>query len=153
MIVLRKNVRIRAAGIIVKDGKLLLIAHKKGSNIYWLLPGGGVQYRESLEEALRREIYEELHIDVAVDRPALICDTIAPNGKRHIVNICFYCLHANGDPILGKDKRLYDFRFFARQELNDLTIFPPIHASLDALFDMGHPTIYLGKVWADILNV
>lgn len=44
-----KNTRVRVAGVLVEEGKLLLIAHKKKKNIYWLLPGGGVDYGESLD--------------------------------------------------------------------------------------------------------
>ena len=43
--------RVRVAGIVIEDNKLLLIAHKKNNSVYWLLPGGGVNYGESLEEA------------------------------------------------------------------------------------------------------
>jgi ADP-ribose pyrophosphatase YjhB (NUDIX family) len=54
-----KKIRIRVAGLVVEENKILLIAHKKGNEIYWLLPGGGVEYQESLDEALKREFFEE----------------------------------------------------------------------------------------------
>ena len=46
-----KNIRVRVAGIIVEDARVLLIAHKKNDKVYWLLPGGGVDFGESLPDA------------------------------------------------------------------------------------------------------
>lgn len=42
-------------------GKLLLLQRnlKKTKEVYWDLPGGRLQRNESLEEALRREVFEE----------------------------------------------------------------------------------------------
>ncbi|MBN1578332.1 MAG: NUDIX domain-containing protein [Chitinispirillaceae bacterium] len=55
------------AGIIeTGDGVLLTVrAHKPKAGTYDL-PGGFVDYNESIEDALRREIREELGIDVAI---------------------------------------------------------------------------------------
>ena len=53
----KKALRIRVGSIIIKDEKILLIAHKKNNHIYWLIPGGGVNFGETLEDALKREKY------------------------------------------------------------------------------------------------
>jgi ADP-ribose pyrophosphatase YjhB (NUDIX family) len=45
------DVRVRVGGILITNDGILLIAHKKDNNVYWLLPGGGVDYGESLSEA------------------------------------------------------------------------------------------------------
>ncbi|TSC90518.1 MAG: mutT/nudix family protein [Parcubacteria group bacterium Gr01-1014_2] len=56
----------RVAAIIIKDGKILLIHRIKSGQEYYVFPGGGVKEGESLEEALIREIKEELTLDVKV---------------------------------------------------------------------------------------
>ncbi|MFA6239725.1 MAG: NUDIX domain-containing protein, partial [Candidatus Hydrogenedentales bacterium] len=58
--------RVRVAAIIVEDGKLLMVRHVKGQESYWLLPGGGVDYGESLVEALERELVEEASVGIRV---------------------------------------------------------------------------------------
>ncbi|HEY1405774.1 MAG TPA: NUDIX domain-containing protein, partial [Spirochaetota bacterium] len=63
----RKNIRVRVAGIVIRDQKILLIAHRKKNDEYWLVPGGGIDYGESADEALAREMCEELSVDVRVN--------------------------------------------------------------------------------------
>lgn len=142
-----KDPRIRVAGILLKGDEILLIAHKKNGDIYWLLPGGGVDYGESLEEALVREFQEELNITVNVNDVAIISDSIDPSGERHVVNICFYCTHAGGDFSLGDDKRLHDFRFFKDAEIENIDIFPPINKNLKSIIGGNSGMKYIGKLW------
>lgn len=54
----------RAAGILLKDNKVLLMwRHNKGST-YYVIPGGGIEEGESIEQALEREMYEEVNLKV-----------------------------------------------------------------------------------------
>lgn len=141
------DVRIRVAGILIRGNRLLLIAHKKNDEIYWLLPGGGVDYGESLDEALIREFMEELNISVDVKDIVLVSDSIDPSGDRHVVNICFLCTFKSGDFVLGEDKRLYDFRFFDRDEIGSVEIFPPINNDLIDIMNGIIKDRYIGKLW------
>ncbi len=143
-----KIVRIRVSGILVDQGKLLLIAHRKNNDIYWLLPGGGVDYGESLKEALCREFYEELHVSIDVDEIALVSDSIDPDGNRHVVNVCFACRYESGEFQLGDDERLHDFRFFTENEIRDITIYPPINNELLSIMKKECiSSRYIGKLW------
>ncbi len=49
-----------AHAIIIRDGKYLAVREKKDS--YWKLPGGGIEEGETPEQALRRELAEEIGI-------------------------------------------------------------------------------------------
>ncbi|NLV67904.1 MAG: NUDIX hydrolase [Spirochaetes bacterium] len=143
-----KNVRIRVCGILIDRDKLLLIAHKKDDEVYWLLPGGGVDYGESLKEALCREFIEELGISIEVDEISLVSDSIDPEGNRHVVNLCFACRFESGKYRLGNDERLYDFRFFSEDELRGITIYPPINEELVLIMREGcSRSRYIGRLW------
>lgn len=60
--------RHRVVGIIIKDGNILLMHRLKNGHNYYVFPGGGVEENENFEEALRREMKEELSIDIENQR-------------------------------------------------------------------------------------
>lgn len=69
---MKREIKVR--GIAVLDGKLLCAQLKPYNNItaekgaFWCLPGGGVDEKEGLEDAMRRELIEELGIEPKVGR-------------------------------------------------------------------------------------
>lgn len=54
----------RVVGVIIKDGKILLIRRVKNGEEYYVFPGGSVEEGETQEEALKREMKEETGLDV-----------------------------------------------------------------------------------------
>ena len=54
----------RVAAIIIKDGKVILIRRVKNGQEYYVFPGGALEEGETLEEAITRELKEELGIDI-----------------------------------------------------------------------------------------
>jgi len=58
------SIRIRAAAIIVENGRILLEKHAKDGREYWVLPGGGVDVGETLSDGLRRELREEIGLQL-----------------------------------------------------------------------------------------
>jgi ADP-ribose pyrophosphatase YjhB (NUDIX family) len=59
------KLNVRSGIIIIKDNKILL--HKNDNKDNYVLPGGGVHFLESSEEAIIREIKEEIGLDIKVD--------------------------------------------------------------------------------------
>jgi len=74
--------RIATRVLVIKDDKVLLVREKDDD--WWSFPGGGVDYGETIPEALIREAVEELgaepeHI-VVEDAPAFISIGAVANG-------------------------------------------------------------------------
>ena len=57
----------RVCAVIIHEDKVL--AMKDGHADYYYLPGGRVQFNETAEKALLRELKEELNIDASIIRP------------------------------------------------------------------------------------
>lgn len=53
-------------GIIIENNRVLLIKREKLQKIYWVFPGGGVEEGETNEEALIREMEEEVGVKVKI---------------------------------------------------------------------------------------
>lgn len=86
------------AGLIWRDGKLLITRRPKGSHLagYWEFPGGKQETGETREECLRREIREELGVDVQVERWLLRVDH--DYETKSISLHLFQCSHLDGEP-------------------------------------------------------
>ena len=54
------------AGLIIRDGKLLVAERPEGKPYsgYWEFPGGKIEENEAGDKAIRRELHEELGIEV-----------------------------------------------------------------------------------------
>lgn len=123
---------IAGAFIFSNDSHVLLGKNVKGG-VYedlWVVPGGGIDEGESKEEAARRELLEEVGIDIAtgtveeIDYPqtGTTEKTLRDTGERVLVDMTFYNFKVEIDapakdiPILLED----DFGHAEWVQLDDL---------------------------------
>lgn len=78
------------AAIIIKDGQVFATRRGYGDwKGWWEFPGGKMEAGESPEEALRREIREELDAEISIDR---LLDTVEWDYPAfHLTMHCFIC--------------------------------------------------------------
>jgi nucleoside triphosphatase len=79
--------------IVNNEGKILLARSHKWFDKY-TLPGGHIEVGESMADAVRREVKEEVGLDVEVVEMLLVQEAIfAPEfyKKKHFIFIDFYC--------------------------------------------------------------
>ena len=86
------------AGVVVRDGRIMLCQRKPEvhNGLKWEFPGGKLEDGESPEEALKRELREELSIDVRVGR---VIDAVYHRYPDRDVLLMFYrCEILQGEP-------------------------------------------------------
>ena len=66
------RINLRVGGIFIAESRVLLNRLEKDD--YWFLPGGRIITGESSEQAIRREIREELGIDCRIVRPVFLME-------------------------------------------------------------------------------
>jgi 8-oxo-dGTP diphosphatase len=146
--------RLRVSAILVWQNRILLCRQEKPGKEYWLLPGGGVDVGETLLEALRRELREELGVeaDVQFEGPVAIVESIAPKTnlvRKHVVHVIFAAdlSHRSLEDVETRDAAVHGARLFSPEELEDVVLHPPIKRFL-ARWQAGDPAVYLGSLWA-----
>jgi 8-oxo-dGTP diphosphatase len=95
-----KKPRLRTAAVISNDGKYLLTEEKiksRNNELFWSFPGGGVEFGEPLEAALKREIMEETGIEVEINGFLDVWEKVLPEKEVHSVTVMYLA-----KPISGK---------------------------------------------------
>ncbi len=113
------------AAVIERDGKLLITRRPEGSHLsgLWEFPGGKPQPGETFEQALRREIAEELGAEVSVGERIETIEWQYPDKR---VRLVFFRCDVRGEPrpLEGQEMAWVTPAELARYE------FPPADAAL-----------------------
>ncbi|WP_349238826.1 NUDIX domain-containing protein [Niallia sp. Man26] len=60
--------RIRGSVVIVENAKVALIKRERNDSFYYVFPGGGIEKGETLEDGTKREAFEELGLEVKLNK-------------------------------------------------------------------------------------
>ena len=121
------------------DKKILLIHHKKFNK--WVQPGGHIDDDETFEEAALREAYEETGVKVQLlgERFPREDDYIRPlgiqknrnnKGDLHI-DVIYAAIPVNNVTTNHQPSESYSAKWFSREELEEIAIFPDIKITMD----------------------
>jgi ADP-ribose pyrophosphatase YjhB (NUDIX family) len=98
--------RIGVFAIVEQEGRYLL-AHRADIP-WWNLPGGGLEYGETLQDGLARELREEIGVDVEIAR---LVGVYSKPQKREVV-CTFLCHLAVGSPPPGASEEVSEVAWF-----------------------------------------
>ena len=123
-----------AAGIIRKEGSDELLAVQRGYGDMqglWEFPGGKLMRGESPEDAVRRELMEELQVKVTNLRDFYTVEYDYPDF--HLSMECYYCSLADESDEPQKHDRQLDIRWIPRTSLATVEWMPADKGLIDAL--------------------
>lgn len=92
--------RILTKALVFKNDKILLLRRSKHSAfgaLKWDLPGGKLEFGETLEDSLIREIKEETKINVKLIKPICTCSSLNDDNTKQYITIVYECEFINGE--------------------------------------------------------
>jgi len=120
-------------GIIKNSGNEILISNREKKNIYndyWEFPGGKLQDRELPEEALVRELNEELGI---VPMQYFHIDNIKYHYSDYTVELIPFIIKKYSGVIISKEGQ--GLKWFSLEQLNQIKIIPASKPIIKYLLD------------------
>ncbi|MEO8514618.1 MAG: NUDIX domain-containing protein [Ignavibacteria bacterium] len=152
----REDIRLSIKAVIISDDKLLVIKKEDEYGFFYIIPGGGQEHGETIEQALLRECEEEVSLRVKMKRLLFIRDYIAVNhgikehAERnvHHVELMFQADIVSGMPAPGTvpDIGQLSVDWISLSDIETLRLYPQsIRKHLKNINEINE-TIYLGDV-------
>ena len=119
--------RVSVQGICVQDGKIFLTRESDDKSGQWMLPGGGLDFGENMQEALKREVEEEVGLNVVGVSKSPVYTWISLFEKArgmdwyYSVVLAYQIDLAHWDFILSED--CVEAGFFSPEEMRNLDIY------------------------------
>lgn len=135
-----KTIRVVAAVIraVNNENKPVIFATQRGYGEFkggWEFPGGKIEFGETPQQALKREIMEELDTEIAVGE---LIDTIEYDYPNfHLSMDCFWCEVIHGELIL---KEAEDAKWLTKEHLTDVKWLPADVTLIEKIGEELHET-------------
>ncbi|MBR0036414.1 MAG: (deoxy)nucleoside triphosphate pyrophosphohydrolase [Bacteroidales bacterium] len=127
-----KQIEVVAAIIHDDEGRIFATQRGYGDwKDYWEFPGGKMEVGESAEEALKREIWEELESKIEIEQ--LISTIEWDYPKFHLTLHCYWCHVESGSLTLKEHEAA---RWLSKNELNSVEWLPADWKIIDIIKGM-----------------
>ena len=114
--------QLAVSAAIFRDGRVLLVRRAKSpASGFYSLPGGRVEFGETLHTALHREVDEETGLKIEIAGLAGWREVVpGASGGGHYLIMSFAARWSSGEPVLNDEHD--DFRWLAPETLGDLRV-------------------------------
>jgi mutator protein MutT len=119
------NPIVRPTGVLIEDNRILIVKQEVSRQRHWALPGGKLEYGETIEQCLVREMSEETGIEVEVKELLYITDRFR-HLNNHIVHISFLVER------IGKKPKVLNWKHTDEKMIREVKMVP-----IDELMDYG----------------
>lgn len=123
-----EQIRLRAALAVVQEGKILLVPHydTEAGSVQWNLPGGRVNFGESIHAAACREFFEETGLQAEIIDLLDVSEVLLPERQYHSLTVTFRG-RITGGFIRSEANHRYGVKipgWFSSQELEGMASHP-----------------------------
>jgi ADP-ribose pyrophosphatase YjhB (NUDIX family) len=114
--------QLAVSAAIFRENRVLLVRRARSpAKGFYSLPGGRVEFGESLHAALRREVKEETGLEIEIVGLAAWHEVLpGPKASGHYLIMSFAARWRAGEPVLNEE--LDDFKWLAPETTGDLKL-------------------------------
>jgi len=144
---LERRIRNSAKAVIFRDGKMLASKIKDKEEVFYIMPGGGQESGETLEEAVEREIAEEFGILVKSQSLEFVIEGVT-GEKFHRVDLVFLCEYIGemSNAEIKEDVNQIGYDWLPINDLINLPLYPSrLRKEIVNLYNHSQTVVYLGN--------
>lgn len=141
--------KIRPSVVLLNNDSVLLMKYIYGGTEVYGLPGGNPEIGESLQQAVVRELKEELGLTIEIDDLLFVAETHRVEKQEVVVHNIFSGKIVEGVPVLNAiHTSALSAEWINVEDLDDKNLYPNIGAEIKILFGFGSSdrTTYLGNI-------
>ncbi|AFD05815.1 NUDIX domain-containing protein [Solitalea canadensis] len=141
--------KIRPSIVLLNNDSVLLMKYIYGGTEVYGLPGGNPEVGESLQQAVVRELKEELGLTIEIDDLLFVAETHRVEKQEVVVHNIFAGKIVAGVPVLNAiHTSALSAEWINVDDLDDKNLYPNIGAEIKILFGFGSSdrTTYLGNI-------
>lgn len=144
---MERRIRNSVKALVIKDGKMLAAKLDDDGDVFYIMPGGGQDAEELMPEAVKREVAEEMGIEVMPKSLVFVIE--GRHGEVfHRVDLVFLCEYVGEieNAELHPDKTQVGFDWLDIDNLMSAPLYPSkLRRQIIRLYN-GEPTqVYLGN--------
>jgi 8-oxo-dGTP diphosphatase len=142
-------IKIRPAILIIENQKILTMKYIYGGKEVYNLPGGNLELGEYLNEALAREMVEELGIEVEVGKLILIGEVHSgiEEQMKQTLHLLFEGKITEGVPTLNpKETSALDIQWLSVNDLENINLYPKLTTQIKDYLAGKLQNKYIGKI-------
>ncbi|NPV92962.1 MAG: NUDIX domain-containing protein [Firmicutes bacterium] len=126
---MRAKTVLGVGGVVVRDGRVLMVQHNYGElDGCWLLPGGHVQEEENLDAAVEREVLEETSIRAKALGVVAVRSKLLEEGRLEVY-IAFLMEYLEGEPRCEPSEN-QAVAFYTWSELEKIKVATPLSRTI-----------------------
>ncbi|MFQ5561738.1 MAG: NUDIX domain-containing protein [Nitrospinota bacterium] len=141
--------RVRPSALIVQKEKVLLLRYHYGDADVYAVPGGSPEPMETLEQALIREVDEELSVPIRIQEIFLMGETISDKKEAAVLHTVFLAEIVSGAPQVNPENTSTLGFFWADvASLSSLNMYPNIGERVFEKLSGGKcpAEVYMGQI-------
>lgn len=129
------------AVIVDKNGKMLLSQRGPKANNErgkWEFPGGGVEFGDTMEATIKREMKEELGIEITTYEQLPVLDHILKEEGQHWITSGFISRIKKGKPTIKEPEKCSALGWFTLSEMGKMDLSVPTKVYMKILRKIGY---------------